>query len=193
MGAGELFDQRADLDDLMGIQANSGLVKHQNRGVVDDRLGEADALAKAFGQVTGDAVCHLGEAAAREHAVKGVGDLSPRHAFDASDKAQIRGHAHVGVQGGMLGQIANAFAYLERVLEDVEPRDFDRPTGRRHEPGDDAHRRRLAGAIRAEKAQDLPGRHAERDIGDRGQVTVAFGEMLDFDHEVRTRLQVAVY
>ena len=93
----------------------------------------------------------------------------------------------------MLGQIADAFAHLERIVEDIEPRDFHRSAGCRQEPGDNAHRRGLAGTIGAEKAQDLPGRHAERDIGDRGQVTVAFGEMLDFDHEVRMRLQVVVY
>ena len=46
--AGELADQLARLDDLLGVEAGGRLVEHQHFGVVDDRLRQADALPVAL-------------------------------------------------------------------------------------------------------------------------------------------------
>jgi hypothetical protein len=49
--AGERFQQLADFDDLLGVEAAGGLVEDQHVGVVDDGLRQADALAEALGEL----------------------------------------------------------------------------------------------------------------------------------------------
>ena len=62
--AGEAVDQLADFDDLLGIEAGGGLVEDQDVGVVDDRLGEADALAVALGELADQLVADVADGAA---------------------------------------------------------------------------------------------------------------------------------
>jgi len=51
-------------------------------------------------------------------------------------------------------------------------------------PGDDAHRGRLAGAVRAEEAENLTGLRRERHVADRRPFAVPFAQVRDFDHVV---------
>ena len=48
------------------------------------------------------------------------------------------------------------------------------------------HRGRLAGTVGAEESADRAGLHRERDVVDGGDVAVAFGEVLELDHESST-------
>src|SRR5205823_3477606 len=59
--------------------------------------------------------------------------------------------------------------------------DPGRPRRRRQAAGQDPHGRRLSGAVRAEKAEDLAGRGAEGDVLDGGTRAVALGESAGFD------------
>ena len=49
-----LLDQLAGLDDLLGVEARRRLVQDQHVRVVEDGLGEADALAVALGELAHD-------------------------------------------------------------------------------------------------------------------------------------------
>ena len=62
--AGERLDEVARLVDLLGIEAGGGLVEDQHVGVVDDGLGEADALAVALGELAEQLVFDVGDGAA---------------------------------------------------------------------------------------------------------------------------------
>ena len=55
--------QLAGLDDLLGVEAGGGLVEDQDVGVVDDGLGEADALPVAFGELADQLVADVAEGA----------------------------------------------------------------------------------------------------------------------------------
>jgi hypothetical protein len=56
-------------------------------------------------------------------------------------------------------------------------------TGRRSQPRDDAHRRGLAGPVRAEEAGDGSGSAGEGDVVDGSYVAaVRLGEVFDCDH-----------
>jgi hypothetical protein len=46
----QLTDQGADLGDLVGVEARGGLIEDEQVGLMEDRLGEADALAIALGE-----------------------------------------------------------------------------------------------------------------------------------------------
>ena len=87
--------------------------------------------------------------------------------FSPSPAAQLRGeveeplHRHVGVGGGVLGQVADQALDLQRGLEHVVAADADASRGRRHEPRDHAHGGGLARAVRAEETEHLAALDAE--------------------------------
>ena len=59
--------------------------------------------------------------------------------------------------------------------------------GRRVEPEDQPHRRRLPGAVRAEEAGDDAGPHRERQVVDGTLVAVVLGEIARLDQAVENR------
>ena len=60
MGAAELANQLAGLDALLRVEAGGRLVEDEDVGVVDDGLGEPDALPIALGQLGAVAGGHVG-------------------------------------------------------------------------------------------------------------------------------------
>src|ERR1700730_4837518 len=72
MLACQAVDEPADLADLAGVQADGRLVEHQYRRIVNDRLRQAHALTIALGELSADAMRHVGEAANLEHALHRV-------------------------------------------------------------------------------------------------------------------------
>ena len=62
--AAEFADQRADLADLVGIEADRRFVEDDHIGLVHDGLRDADALLVALGQGADQLAADIGEAAA---------------------------------------------------------------------------------------------------------------------------------
>ena len=98
-------------------------------------------------------------------------------------KSRYSATRHVGIERRRFRQVAGAPLGFDRLIEDVEPGDDRLALGRRHVAGQDAHRRRLAGAVRPEEAEDLAALDAEADVVDGGDAAVAFREVLNLDHE----------
>src|SRR5262249_45854169 len=65
------------------------------------------------------------------------------------------------------------------VLDHADAVDEGVARGRLVEGGEDAHGRRLAGAVGADEAEDLPGGEAERDVIDRLGPPIVFLEVVD--------------
>src|SRR5215813_8844834 len=72
MLTGEAVNEPANLVNLPRIKSDSGLVEHQHRRIVYNRLGQTHALTVAFGKLTADTMRHVSEAAYLEHALDGV-------------------------------------------------------------------------------------------------------------------------
>src|SRR6516162_8795880 len=103
--------------------------------------------------------------------------LGAAKASDMGDKVEKIGWCHVRVGRCTLGQIADAFLCGDRLRRDVVAAD-DRGTGGRGEKTrDHLHRRRLAGAVWAEKTKHLATRHRERNVVDRLQRAEMFDEV----------------
>ena len=81
-----------------------------------------------------------------------------------------------------LRQVADALADLERVFDRVEPQHLDRSFGGLQQVEHRANRRRLAGAVLAQQAEDRALGHVDREVVDGGDVPVLLGEVGDFDH-----------
>ena len=102
-------------------------------------------------------------------------DLDPR------DKLEVFAHRHLGVQRRRFREVTGPALRFDRLLEDVEPGNDRLAFGRRHVAGQDAHGRRLAGAVRTEKAEDFSALDAEGQVIDRGDAAVALGEVLNLN------------
>ena len=59
-------------------------------------------------------------------------------------------------------------------VDDIEAIDARGPGGRREERGENLDERRLAGAVRAEQAEEFAGPHFERDAVERDELGRAF-------------------
>ena len=73
-------------------------------------------------------------------------------------------------------------AILDRLIEDVEAGDDGLAVGRRHVAGENPHRRRLAGAVWPQKAEDFAALDAEADVLDGRDAAVSFCEVLNLNH-----------
>jgi hypothetical protein len=91
------------------------------------------------------------------------------------------------VERGLLERCADCPAHLRALAYDVVAGD-GRPAGRRRQQGHEhVHRRRLAGAVRAEEAVDLARLDPQVDTVDGDDVLEPTGETLDDDPFSRSR------
>ena len=183
--AGERLDELADLDDLGGIEADGGLVEDEHLGIAEESLGEADALPLSLGEIADHAVEELRAARLDGDALDLALALLAGNTLDGSDETQIGPRGHVGVDGRIFRQVADPLLHLDGILEDVEPAHLRLAARRRQDSGEDAHGRRLAGAVGAEETEDLARLHLEADVVDRLQLPVALHQVLDFNHEAQ--------
>ena len=164
MIAGEGLQQFADFDDLLGVETAGGLVEDQDVGVVDDGLGDADALAVAFGQLADQLGADVAEGAAPDDLVGAALDVGAGDALELADEGEVLDDLHLGVEGRGFGEVADALLDLLRVLQHVEAGDGGLAGGGREEAGEDAHRGGFPGAVGAEEADDLALFHLEGDV-----------------------------
>ena len=103
-------------------------------------------------------------------------------ALDAGAEVEVLGDAHLGVEGAAFRHVADAAPHLDRVPEDIEAVD-GRLAGRGGDVArQDAHGRALAGAVGAEKADDLALEHVERYVLHGRVVVVVLGEVAHMNH-----------
>ena len=165
-----------------GIETGGRLVEDQDVRIVDDRLRQADALPVAFRQLRAQSVRHVGDSDARHHLPDSLAPPGGRHALDPRHEIQILFDRHVGIERRGFRQVAGPALGFDRLLEHVEPGDHGLAIGRRHVAGQNPHRRRLAGAVRAQEAEDFAALDAKADVVDGGDPAVLLGEVLDLNH-----------
>ena len=146
---GELLDESPDLEDLVGIEARRRLVEDHDLRIVDERLGERRALAVALRERDDGRAEHAVEAALADDPLDAPPELLAAEAARAADEAQTLADLHREVERQRLRQVADAPAHLEGFRHHVEPGHPRRSRGRDLIGGQDAHRGRLAGAVRA--------------------------------------------
>ena len=108
--------------------------------------------------------------------------LAAREAADMGDKVEKVGGGHVRIGGRALGKVADVPLGGDRLRRDVVAANDRGAGGGREKTGDHLHRRRLAGAVRAEKTQHLALRHRKGDIVDGNERAEIFDEMSDLQH-----------
>ena len=161
----QALDDLADFHAAERVEAAGGFVQNQQIGIVDERLCQADALLHAFGIGFNRAFAGGFEFHQLQQLVNAPVRLRPGDAENFRVKAQqlLGGEKFVVV--GHLRQVADALAGDGLAHVNAEQA---RPTaGRRHETEQDVHRGGLAGAVRAEEAEDFAGADFQVEAGQR--------------------------
>ncbi len=99
-------------------------------------------------------------------------------------KLQILPDRQLGIERERLRHIADPIARLQiaGIERPAEQQRF--AFAGRQQPGQHLHRRRLAAAVRADKAEDLAAFDREADMIDRGEIAEAAGEVARNDHRL---------
>ena len=94
--------------------------------------------------------------------------VAGRDAVDVGEEAQVVEAGEPVVEAALAAEdVADAAADLLRLPCDVEAEDPRLAGGGQQERGEDLDRRRLAGAVRPEQAEELAGSDLEAEVDDR--------------------------
>jgi hypothetical protein len=168
-------DEREELALHQGIETGRRLVEDEQRLVAHEGRNDGDLLAVAARQL-----------ADRDRRVElePLGELPPRAPLQPPERGQeieLRAGAELTEITGVAPDVGQASVDRRRIAPDVETEDRGPPSGRTEEPEQGPDRRRLAGAVRPQQAEDLALPDAERQLDDTSASTVGLGEVDDLD------------
>src|SRR5690606_19309611 len=106
--AAELEDEILDLARADGIETGGGLIKDEQFGIVDERLGDADAAGHALGVLAHGAELDGGEADHVEQFIDAALALALREFEELAVIVQRLAGVEEGVEVGLFGQVADA-------------------------------------------------------------------------------------
>jgi hypothetical protein len=165
----ELPERLAQLD----VDARGGLVEDDHGRAVHQRLGDQDAPLHAARELAHVGVALVGEAEVGEQLVDpGVVGVD---AEIAALDAQRLAHGKNGSKTSSCGHDADLPARRRVVAVDVVAEDGDASRRRTRQTGEDADQRRLAGAVRAEQAEELALLDVEADVVEGAHVAASRG------------------
>ncbi len=177
-------DEGADLVLLVGVEPVGRLVEDQHRGIVQERLRQSDAALVALRQRLDRLRQHGMQRRPLDRKLDDPARVGAVEAADPGDEAQERRRRHVGIARRALGQVADRALGRDRIGDDVVPAHDGGAGGRREKARDHLHRRRFAGAVRAEEPQHLAARHLERHAVDGQDRAEAPMQLAHVDHRV---------
>jgi hypothetical protein len=177
----DVADERAG-DGIDGLER---LVQHQQPWRVQQRARERDLLLHARRVVDDQRAPGVGE---REHVEQFPRPLVDHRRIHAAQQTLVRqelGTVEPVEQSHAVRQHAEPPLRLDRIGPDVMSEHPGVSAVRPQQP--DRHRqgRGLAGAVRAEQAEERSGRHVEVDAGDRDLVVEPLGESADREGRLR--------
>ncbi len=179
----QLADQRPSLTPLPRVEALGGLVEDHHVGFVDHRLGDADPLPEALGELADDAIGDVGEVGLLDRQADLVGPALAIDAPQPGDELEVIVDRELAVELHRLGQVADVAAGVDRLFVDVETGDAGRAAGRRKVAGEDPHGGGFTGAVGAKEAQDFSFLDGEADIFEDQPTGIVLRQRVDLYHE----------
>ncbi|BDZ59185.1 hypothetical protein GCM10025872_28420 [Barrientosiimonas endolithica] len=136
------------------VEAGGRLVEEDHRRVGDQRAREVEPAPHAAGVGLGGAVGRVLEAELREQLAGACLRGRPRQVIEPRDHLEVLEAAEVLVDRGVLPADADAPAHLAGLAHDVGPGHGRVARVGLDQGGEHAHRRGLAGPVRAQHSQD---------------------------------------
>ena len=152
------------------VQPGERLVQNKELRIVHQRGGKLHALLVAVREGLELLRGLVGDAQALGPVPGRVAGVACAHAVQPAQELELLQHDHAGVEAALLRHVAEGAARL-RVDVRAAPAYFAAVEG--DHADDRPHRGRLAGAIGAEEAEDLAGRHGERQPVQGDHIAVA--------------------
>ena len=150
-----------------------GSSRIRSRGVAEDRLREAQALAHALGVAADALIGSIGEADLVEQLVNLVRGCG----LQAGEQGQHFAPGHRAVEGDVLRQERNVFTRVVAAGTIAEHGDFS--VASRCQTEDHFEKRGLASTVMTDQGDALAGVQLERHIIDRGLGTKALGDVIE--------------
>ncbi len=169
---------------LVRVETVGRLVEDQHLGIVQQRLRHPDPAFEALRQCLDRLMQHPGDPDHLDDAADAILCLGTGKATDMGDEVEKIGRRHVRIGRRTLRQIADALLCGDGLGRDVMTAHDRGPAGRSEKTGDHLHRRRLAGAVRAEKTEHLAARDGERDVVDRLKRAEMFDQVSYLQHRL---------
>ena len=177
----QALNERADFDDLVGVEPHRRLVQNQYRRIADEGLCEADPLPIALGQVLDKPSVHVGDfhqpADLRDMLGAGQGAF-----LKIVHEVQIFAHRHVQIQRRLLRQVADVGLGLIRLLQHVVAVDFHNALRRRQIAGENVHGSGFSRAVRPQEPEDFALFHCEADMVHGAVPAISLRQVLYLDH-----------
>ena len=149
------------------------------------RLGNADPLAVALGQVADDATADLSQAAGFNDGADRAFAFRPGDIFCLGHKIQKALNRQVGIYRHPFGEIADQLFDLVGVADDIMVADTGPPRGGRKEAGQNAHGGAFPGPVRAQETDDLATGDLKGDIVNGQDGAEALGHVFNANHTHR--------
>ena len=165
-----------------GVQAAGRLVEDQHLGVVQEHAGQAQPLRHAAGKAGDEGLALVAQVDQVEHL---VADLLPPRTLDAvgrGEELQVLDDLHVVVDAEEVGHVADDPPDLLGMRVDRVAADAGLAPGGLQERGQDPHRRRLAGTVGADVAEEVALVEVQGQVLQGVQFAVDFGQVLCLDH-----------
>ena len=160
---GEPCDLTPERAAALGIKAGCRLVEEERGRLVDERERQVEPALHSARVALDLAVGGARQPDALEKLLAAALSLLAREAMQGSLESQVLAAGQKGVECGLLQGGADRRAHLRALLDDVESRHARGARGGWQERRQHVHRGRLPRAVRAEEAEDLPGRDAQVD------------------------------
>jgi len=179
--------QTASTSSRIWVETVGRLVQNQYFGVVQHCLGEAYPTFEALGQRLDRLWQHMSEVQPLDDVIEPIATVFAVETADPRNKLEKPAHAHFAVAGSALREVSDPFLGRQRVAGNVVAANRGGATGWRDKAGQHLHRRRFAGAVRAEEAEYLAGFDGKTQVIYGSKVAIAFGQIVGLDHWVNHR------
>jgi hypothetical protein len=134
---------------------------------VDEPERDVEPALRAAGVGLGEAVGRRGQSQSVEQLADALAPARPAEAVELGLHLEVLTPSRIRAEAGPLCDDADGAAHAVGVADDVEPGHSRLAAVGARERGQDLHRGRLAGAVRAEQRDDRAGVNCEAEAGER--------------------------
>ena len=178
-----LHDEILRAADRERVEARERLVEKHHARLVQEAACKRDLLLHAAREFGGQHVRLVGHFEGVEQLAAALRDVA--QLVKPPGEFEVLADGEVVEEPRLVGEKCEELFCFERIIAQIVPPDFYAPMGRGDDARDAAQRGRLARAVRPDEAHHFSRLHAEREVADRGDVAVEFGEAFDCDHVPR--------
>ena len=169
--AAQLLERAPQVAPRRRVEPGARLVEQEEARPVEERLGDLGAAAEPPRQLASPLPVAVGEAEAGERRVYPSREIAPAEAIEMPLVPEVLADRELEVEARALEDDAEEPPHRPRLPSWIEAEDTDLAGLRARQGGEETEERRLAAAVGAEEAEDLPRRHVEIDPNERPRGT----------------------